>query len=41
MPTQRWASGIYICDSGGAFEIVADIREAFAAIGLQAELGEL
>jgi len=34
-------SGIYVCDNGGALQILKDIQEAFAAIGLRAEPREL
>jgi len=29
--------GIYVCDNGGASDVLDDIRAAFAAIGLRAE----
>jgi hypothetical protein len=35
------ADGIYVCDNGGARQIVREIQEAFAAIGLRAEPREL
>jgi hypothetical protein len=34
-------AGIYVCDNGGAYQVVRDIQAAFAAIGLQAEPREL
>lgn len=35
------ASSVYICDYGIGCEVVKDVQEAFAAIGLVAELREL
>lgn len=34
-------SGIYVCDNGGAHQIVREIQAAFAKAGLHAELREL
>ena len=34
-------SGIYVCDNGGARQIVTDIQAAFAGVGLRAEPREL
>ncbi|HET9953133.1 MAG TPA: hypothetical protein VFQ61_01445 [Polyangiaceae bacterium] len=34
-------TGVYVCDNGGAPQIVNDIRAAFVAAGLHAELREL
>lgn len=33
--------GLYLCDNGGAFEIVTEIRGALAAMGWSGELSEL
>ena len=34
-------SGLYLCFNGGSHDIIREIRAAFAAIGLAAELREL
>ena len=34
-------SGIYLCFNGGSHDIIPEIRSAFAAVGLVAELREV